>query len=408
MKKIAVFLIIALCFALCACNEADENLPPVAKDVHITAGKIAPGMTAKDILVEVTIDRQPVACRVALTAFTPTGFYEMEEDQPIPEDFCVRLDVFYSLPKGYDVDNINVTMDCDGGEYDGTGSISSDKNGCVEAWSHAMYGEIKEESTVHPVNIKVTEFSPGMTVNRIKVEVTVDEKPVEARITASLLTDQGIADLESTDIIPDKSAIRLNVFYYLDHGITVDDIEVTMDFPDAEYDGTGSISTHEDGREEAWSHALYDKSEKPTEDPVEEPEPTDPEPIEPPHTHSWVEQSPNYTYISCTAGGTKTYICECGQTKTENIPAPGHSLKDGIITNPTCTEPGSQTQTCTRCGAVFINQLPATGHSWSAWVKETGVKHKHTCTVCGAEEAENHTIPSGSVTCTGCGEDIIN
>lgn len=144
MKKLAILLVLALCLTLCGCP-ATEDTPqtpgqPVIKEVHITAGKIEPGMTAKDVLVEVTIDNQPVACRVQLTGFAADGYWEMAEDEPVPENFFVRLDVFYSLPKGYDVDQINVTMECDGGEYDGTGSISNDAEGNIEAWSHAFYG----------------------------------------------------------------------------------------------------------------------------------------------------------------------------------------------------------------------------------------------------------------------------
>ena len=58
--------------------------------------------------------------------------------------------------------------------------------------------------------------------------------------------------------------------------------------------------------------------------------------------------------------------------------------------------------------AGFIVDLPAIGHIWSAWVKETGLVHKRTCSECGAEEEASHNIPSGSVTCTDCGADIIN
>ena len=64
--------------------------------------------------------------------------------------------------------------------------------------------------------------------------------------------------------------------------------------------------------------------------------------------------------------------------------------------------------TCSRCSYSTYEQLPATGHTWSDWVKKTGLVHAHTCTVCGAEEEADHNIPSGSVTCTDCGADIIN
>lgn len=301
MKKLALLLVAALCFTLCACPALEEVIPE-AVDVHISAGKIEPGMTAKDILVEVVMDGQPIPCRVNLTGFTDTGYYDLEEDEPVPEGLLIRLNVFYSLPKGLDVDSVNVTMDCDGGVYDGTGSFSSDDEGRVEAWSYAFYGE--------------------------------EETPEETTETPT---------------------------------------------------------------------------ETPTEAPTEPPAPTEaPKPTEAPHTHSWKEDTSKYVIVDCVKGGSKTYVCDCGETKKEVIPAPGHDMKEGTSKAPTCTEDGSQTLTCSRCGMGLINTLPATGHSWSAWAYENGRLHKRTCSVCSAEEEANHDIPSGSVTCTGCGEDIVN
>lgn len=402
MKRIAILLVIALCFTLFGCSETEapatpQSQTPAAKEVHITAGKIEPGMTVKDILVEVTIDRQPVACRLELTGFTPDGYYIMAEDEPVPEDFLVRLDVYYSLPKGCDVDHIHVTMECDGGEYDGTGSVGNDDNGNVEAWSHAFYGKPQEENTIHPVNIRVLAFAPGMVVNDVKVEVTVDGKPVETRINMTEHSEDGMREMENTEKIPDKATVRLNIYYYLDQGITLDDIEVTMDFPDGEYDGTGSVGEHADGRVEAWSHAFYGRPEETEQTPPDD---------TPTHTHSWENKKAGP--ISCTTDSVITYTCSCGETKQETVPAPGHDMKDDPILNPTCTEKGEQTKRCKRCSYVLVIEIPATGHTWSAWEKDTGSKHMRTCSVCHAVEKANHNIPSGSVTCTDCGADIIN
>lgn len=280
MKRF-LFVILAalLCLSLCACPAA-EVTPSEAqtKQVHITVGKVESGMTVKDILVEVTIDRQPVACRVQLTGFAWDGYWELAADEPIPEDpFTVRVDIFYSLPKGYDVEDVDITMDCDGGNYDGTGSISNDTQGNIEAWSRAFYGK--------------------------------------------------------------------------------------------------------------------------------EPLPPETEPAE--HTHTWTEV-PGPSILDCTLDRVKNYTCSCGETKTETVPAPGHDLKDWNETPATCTQDGQKTTSCKRCGAGFTVELPATGHTWSAWVKDTGLVHKRTCSVCGAEETANHKIPSGEVTCPDCGADIIN
>ena len=294
MKKIfTILLVMALALSLCACPALEQEVPAGTPQVHITVGKVEPGMTAKDVFVEVTIDSQPVACRVQLTGFVWDGYWEMAEDEPVPEPFAVRVDIFYSLPKGCDVEDVDITMDSDGGNYDGTGSISNDAQGNVEAWSRAFYG---------------------------KEPLPPETEPTE---------------------VPTQ----------------------------------------------------------PTETPTQ--------PTQPTHTHTWVEQ-PGPSIIDCSRDRTKTYKCSCGEAKTETIPAPGHDLKDWVVTPATCTKDGQKTTSCKRCNAGFTVDIPATGHIWSAWIKETGLVHKRTCSECGAEETANHNIPAGSVTCTGCGADIIN
>ena len=42
-----------------------------------------------------------------------------------------------------------------------------------------------------------------------------------------------------------------------------------------------------------------------------------------------------------------------------------------VIKNPTCTEKGSQTVTCSECGAVETEVIPPTGHTYSTeWSKD--------------------------------------
>lgn len=284
MKKIALLLVIILCFTLCGCPAAaPSSNGSEMTEVHITAGKIEPGMTVNDILVEVTIDKQPVPCRVVLTRFTNDGYYEMAADEPVPDPVFVRLDVYYSLPEGCTLDDIDVTMECVGGEYDGTGSIGNDDKGCVEAWSHAIYDEETEN----------------------------------------------------------------------------------------EDDTQSEIIHHEQI-----------------------------------HVHAWVENKP--ASISCTTDSVITYSCTCGNSKQETVPAPGHDMKDGAIKKPTCTEPGEQTKRCSRCSYALIIETPATGHDWSEWINDTGRVHKRTCSNCNLEETANHNIPAGDVICTDCGAAIIN
>lgn len=83
---------------------------------------------------------------------------------------------------------------------------------------------------------------------------------------------------------------------------------------------------------------------------------------------------------TCGAAGTKTYSCtSCGAVlRTEEIPATGqHSFDGGTVTKEaTCTEAGQKTYTCTVCGQTRTEEIPALGHSF-----EGGV-----CTRCGAAD----------------------
>ena len=83
---------------------------------------------------------------------------------------------------------------------------------------------------------------------------------------------------------------------------------------------------------------------------------------------------------TCTASGlTEGKHCDaCGQilTAQEVIPATGHRYET-VTVDPTCTEDGSKTATCTHCGDVILGILPATGHQF-----ENG-----SCIHCGEPEA---------------------
>ena len=100
------------------------------------------------------------------------------------------------------------------------------------------------------------------------------------------------------------------------------------------------------------------------------------------------------TEPTCTAKGVKTFTCTvCGHTKTEDVNAKGHSAveawmndetnhwhecangcgeklgetahtyDDGVVTTePTCTEDGEKTYTCTECGHTKTETVEKTGH----------------------------------------------
>lgn len=131
------------------------------------------------------------------------------------------------------------------------------------------------------------------------------------------------------------------------------------------------------------------------------------------HTHSWdsgvVTKQP-----TCTEAGTKTYTCtSCGKTKTTEIAATGHQ-HTGIRNKKeaTCKEEGYTGDTyCTDCGAKVSSgqAIAKIDHTWDngkvttkATCEHTGVR-TYTCSVCGETKEEeipktDHTYDEGTVT----------
>ena len=94
---------------------------------------------------------------------------------------------------------------------------------------------------------------------------------------------------------------------------------------------------------------------------------------------------------TCTEAGSKQQVCTvCGTVlATEVIPAKGHVPGDWTTTQEAgCEEPGTKQRFCTVCKAVVeIGDIPAAGHNW-----ETS-RTEPTCTSAGSE----------TTTCSRCG-----
>ena len=191
--------------------------------------------------------------------------------------------------------------------------------------------------------------------------------------------------------------------------------------------------------------ATEKQTEKPTEPPTQKPTEKVTEPATQVHTHNYtatVTKQP-----TCTAEGSKTLKCSCGDTKTESIPAIGHSFgaytynndateaADGTETAvcsvcgakdtrtaagtkiahvhsyssavtkaATCAEEGVITYTCS-CGDSYTESIPMTAHSFGDYIynddattEKDGTKTA-TCSVCGATdtvtaEGTKKTLPS--------------
>ena len=136
--------------------------------------------------------------------------------------------------------------------------------------------------------------------------------------------------------------------------------------------------------------------------------------------HSWNEGEIT-TSPTCENAGVKTYTCTiCKETKTEVIPATGHTEVIDEAVEATCTTPSkTEGKHCSVCNEVLVAQeeIPAKGHSWDEGVittaptcSDAGVK-TYTCTVCNESKTEaisatGHTsvnVAEQPATCTEAG-----
>ena len=139
----------------------------------------------------------------------------------------------------------------------------------------------------------------------------------------------------------------------------------------------------------------------------------------------------SYTAVTvdatCTEAGSITYTCgKCGRSYSETIPAAGHRAGEAVRENvvaATCTQDGSYDSVvyCAVCGEALSREtvaVPAVGHSWNEWEITTapgceseGMK-TCTCGLCGEKRTEavaalGHDMvytPSKDATCTEPGE----
>ena len=98
----------------------------------------------------------------------------------------------------------------------------------------------------------------------------------------------------------------------------------------------------------------------------------------PEHIDEWTETIPATGHHWVDNGSDSTHICVKGD-KTE-----AHSYGEWTtVTEATCTTAGQKQHTCTVCGHVETQEIPATGHHWVD--KGDGT---HTCPDCGATEGQ--------------------
>ena len=115
------------------------------------------------------------------------------------------------------------------------------------------------------------------------------------------------------------------------------------------------------------------------------------------HTHDYEAE---VTDPTCTEEGYTTYTCsECGDSYVDDYTdALGHSYEEEV-TDPTCIEEGYTTYTCSVCGDTYVDDYTdALGHSWDEGTitKEAGCEESgvilYMCTMCG--ETYEEEIPA--------------
>lgn len=114
------------------------------------------------------------------------------------------------------------------------------------------------------------------------------------------------------------------------------------------------------------------------------------------HIHSFDEGKVT-TEPTCSEKGVKTYTCTiCSYTKTEEIATIEHTYDEGkVTTEPTCSTEGVKTYTCTKCGQTKTEDIATVAHTWAedtavpATLKENGHTAGYKCSVCGAVKEQD-------------------
>ena len=109
------------------------------------------------------------------------------------------------------------------------------------------------------------------------------------------------------------------------------------------------------------------------------------------HTHSYKDV---VTAPTCTEKGYTTHTCACGDSYVDTyVDALGHAWDNGKVTKePTETETGVKTFTCTRCGETKTETIPATG---SVDVTEMFTDVSHSWADDGIRYCVTHQLMSG-------------
>lgn len=132
----------------------------------------------------------------------------------------------------------------------------------------------------------------------------------------------------------------------------------------------------------------------------------------------YASEHPHKEYYQCTHcrdlyyTGNTTVVDTCQSCIIERCSHNWHGT--GVIKEATCAESGTQSQSCTVCGASRTVAIAATGkHDYSDWSWQDEEYHKRVCSVCRRVQTEGHDQAEWSgdqaghwIECATCGEQV--
>ena len=123
--------------------------------------------------------------------------------------------------------------------------------------------------------------------------------------------------------------------------------------------------------------------------------------------HAGETEVKNDKEAGCTVDGYTgdTYCKDCGEQTVSGstITALGHDYTSKVTKEPTTTEEGERTYTCTRCGDSYTEVIPATGDP-----VEPDCKHTNTEVRDAKEAGCTETGYTGDIYCKDCGEQTVS
>ncbi len=112
-------------------------------------------------------------------------------------------------------------------------------------------------------------------------------------------------------------------------------------------------------------------------------------------------KDPVATPATCTEDGSEILTCICGETKTNIIPATGHTRGPwNVVKQATCSEEGKEEIRCTVCGDVVEEKItPQIAHVFESTSTAPNCTEQgyttYVCTICGYTYTSDYVVPNG-------------